>query len=157
MQIRRFRMGDEPALFGVFFSAIHEIASRDYTQEQTNAWAPADLDRDAWSEHVRGLQPFVVELHDEIVGYADVQPNGYIDHFFVSGFHPRQGIGRLLMERIHQEAASLGLRELTSNVSRTAQPFFARHGFELVAQQTPIRRGVAIPNASMRKALPTAN
>lgn len=151
MQIRRFRMGDEPALFGVFFSAIHEIASRDYTQEQINAWAPADLDGALWDQHMRDLNPFVVQLHDEIVGYADVQPNGYIDHFFVSGFHPRQGIGRLLMERIHQEAASLGLRELTSNVSRTAQPFFAHHGFEVVAQQTPIRRGVAIPNASMRK------
>lgn len=67
MQIRRFRMGDEPALFGVFFSAIHEIASRDYTQEQINAWAPADLDRALWGQHVRGLNPFVVELHDEIV------------------------------------------------------------------------------------------
>lgn len=157
MQIRRFRLGDEPALFGVFFSAIHEIASRDYTQAQINAWAPADLDGALWGQHMRDLNPFVVELHDEIVGYADVQPNGYIDHFFVSGFHPRQGIGKLLMERIHQEAASLALSELTSHVSRTAQPFFAHHGFGVVALQSPVRRGVAIPNAAMRKALPGAS
>ncbi|WP_369825877.1 hypothetical protein [Achromobacter sp. HZ34] len=40
MRIRRFRLGDEPALFQVFHSAIHLIAARDYTPEQIEAWAP---------------------------------------------------------------------------------------------------------------------
>ena len=31
MHIRRFATGDEPALFAVYFSAIHDIASRDYS------------------------------------------------------------------------------------------------------------------------------
>ena len=30
-----------------------------------------------------GTRPFVVELHGEIVGYGDIQANGYIAHFFV--------------------------------------------------------------------------
>jgi putative acetyltransferase len=153
MHIRRFAVGDEFALFRVFFSAIHEIASRDYTQEQVNAWAPADLDQELWCDRMRGINPFVVELHGEIVGYADVQENGYIDHFFVSGRHPRQGIGTLLMDRIHLEAETLGLRKLTSDVSRTAQPFFMRHGFQVVELRKPVLRGVTIPNAAMRKAL----
>lgn len=153
MHIRRFAVGDELALFRVYFSAIHEIASCNYTQEQIKAWAPADLDQALWRDRVRGINPFVVELQGEIVGYADVQTNGYIDHFFVSGLHPRQGIGTLLMDRIHQEAATLGLREFTSDVSKTAQPFFMRHGFQIVEQRQPVRRGVTIPNALMRKAL----
>src|SRR5436190_9871969 len=81
MKIRRFRLGDEAALFRVYFTAIHEVASRDYSPEQVEAWAPADLDPDLWTNRVRGIRPFVVELGDEIVGYADVQPGGYIDHF----------------------------------------------------------------------------
>lgn len=157
MQLRRFAPGDEPALFAVYFSAVHEIASRDYTPEQIAAWAPADLDPVLWRDRMRGIQPFVVELKDEIVGYADVQANGYIDHFFVSGRHPKQGIGRLLINRIHEEATSLGVTELRADVSRTAQPFFARYGFEIVEQRQPVRRGVTIPNALMRKVLgPTA-
>jgi mRNA-degrading endonuclease RelE of RelBE toxin-antitoxin system len=32
---------------------------------------------------------FVAELNGELVGYADVQGNGYIDHFFVSGKRPQ--------------------------------------------------------------------
>lgn len=40
MEIRRFRLGDEAALFRVYFTAIHEVASRNYSPEQVEAWAP---------------------------------------------------------------------------------------------------------------------
>ncbi|WP_233237238.1 GNAT family N-acetyltransferase [Bordetella sp. LUAb4] len=154
MRIRRFRLGDEPALFQVFHSSIHLVAARDYTAEQIEAWAPADLDQDIWRERMRTIRPFVAELASGgIVGYADVQESGYIDHFFVSGHHPRRGIGQALMARIHEEAARLGLTELTSDVSRSAQPFYAHHGFEIVELRYPERRGVVIPNALMRKRL----
>ena len=153
MEIRQFRHGDEAALFHVYFTAIHEIACRNYTPEQIDAWAPADLNMDLWANKVQEIRPFLVELDGEIVGYADVQPQGYIDHFFVSGAHPRQGIGTLLMARIHEEAESLGLSELTSDVSKTAEPFFALHGFKVTERRLPMRRGVSIPNALMRKQL----
>ena len=153
MEIRRFRLGDEAALFRVYFTAIHEIASSDYSPEQLDAWAPSDLDTALWASRVQGIRPFVAWLGDEIVGYADVQLNGYIDHFFVSGAHPRQDIGTRLMARIHEEAELLGLTELTSDVSMTAEPFFALHGFKVVERRFPVRRGVTLQNALMRKAL----
>lgn len=46
MRIRRFNPGEELALFEIYHSAIHLVASRDYTEVQLNAWAPADLDQD---------------------------------------------------------------------------------------------------------------
>lgn len=153
MEIRRFRIGDEAALLHVYFTAIHGVASRDYTREQIEAWAPQDLEIGVWSERVRGMNPFVVERENEILGYADVQQSGYIDHFFVSGAHPRQGIGTRLMRRLHEEAEILGLVELTADVSRTAEPFFALHGFQVIERRFPVRRGVTVPNALMRKKL----
>ena len=153
MEIRRFKLGDEAALFDVFFSAIHQTAAHDYSQEQIDAWAPADYDKEAWAQYQQKNRPFVAVLNGEIVGYADVQPNGYIDNFFVSGNHPRQGIGTQLMARIHQEADALGLTELTANVSKTAEPFFALHGFQVLERGGPVRRGVTLQNARMRKTL----
>jgi putative acetyltransferase len=153
MHIRPFHVGDEPALFRVFYSAIHEIACRYYSSEQINAWAPDDMDMDIWHERMRGIRPFVVEIEGEIAAYADVQATGYIDHFFVAGPHARRGIGSALMNRIHEEAAGLVLVELTSDVSRAAQPFFATFGFEIVEHRTPVIRGVAVPNVLMRKDL----
>lgn len=153
MQIRRFRPGEEPALFEVYYSAIHQVASRDYSPEQIEAWAPRDLDASLWQERIRGIKPFVAELDGEVVGHADLQANGYIDHFFVSGHHPRRGVGAMLMNRILREADALGLSELTSDVSRTAQGFFERFGFRVIEQRKPVRRGVVIPNALMKRDL----
>lgn len=153
MKIRRFQIGDETSLFRVYFSAVHLVASRDYSAQQVQAWAPADLDMDLWAARMREIRPFVAEMDGEVVGYADVQRNGYMDHFFVSGTHGRQGIGRRLMQRIHEEAMSLGLTELTSDVSKTAEPFFIHHGFQVVERRFPVRRGVTLQNALMRKLL----
>lgn len=150
---RDFRAGDEPALRGVFESAIHEVAIRDYTQQQVDAWAPRAWDPALWAARMQGIAPFVVERDGAIVGYADVQPNGYIDHFFVSGSAGGQGVGRLLMRRIHERAAETGIAELSSEVSRTAQPFYRRFGFETVDQHSKLVRGVELQYAAMRKVL----
>lgn len=151
VKIRRFHAGDEQALFEIYYSAIHLVSSKNYSPEQINAWAPRDLDAELWARKMQEINPFVAILNTEPVGYADVQPSGYIDHFFVSGHNSRIGVGTKLMEEIHQEAAKLGLVELTSHVSRTAQPFFAKFGFSIVEQRLPELRGVVIPNALMRK------
>jgi putative acetyltransferase len=70
----------------VYHSAIHLIANAEYTPEQLMAWAPTAVDPSAWSKRLQGIRPIVVEHIDgALVGYADVQERGYIDHFFVSG------------------------------------------------------------------------
>ena len=151
--LRDFQAGDEPSLRAVFESAIHEVAIRDYTQAQVDAWAPRQFDPTLWARRVQGIAPFVIERDGEIVAYADVQPSGYIDHFFVGAAANGQGIGRRLMERIHERADELGITELTSEVSRTAQPFYARFGFEVVDHHVKAVRGVAIEYAAMRKSV----
>ena len=62
-------------------------------------------------------------------------------------------MGSRLMTRIHEEAALKGIRFLTSDVSRTAQPFFKYWGFSIVEERQVVRRGVVIPNAYMKKEL----
>lgn len=153
MHIRRFHNGDERALYAVFYSAVHELASEDYTLEQINAWAPHSLDPDLWARRMQAICPFVVEHAEQIVAYADVQSTGYIDHFFVSGSCAKQGIGTMLMNSIHKAANAQGIRVLTSDVSRTAQPFFEKFGFTVVENRSPVIRGIVVPNALMQKEL----
>ncbi len=153
IELRDFRVGDEPLLRRVFESAIHEVAIRDYSQAEVDAWAPRQFDPSLWARRVQGIAPFVVERDGEIVAYADVQPSGYIDHFFVAAAANGLGIGRRLMERIHDRARELGIAELTSEVSRTAQPFYRHFGFELVDRHIKEVRGIGIEYAAMRKPL----
>lgn len=153
METRRFKSGDEVVLFDVFLSSIRDIASHDYTPQQIKAWASEDIELNKWAQLIRSLRPFIVEVDGNIAGYADVQSNGYIDHFYVSGNYPKQGVGTLLMSCIHEEAKNLRLHELTANVSKTAEHFFLRHGFHVVKRGFPVRRGVTLQNALMRKEL----
>jgi putative acetyltransferase len=151
VNIRHYRHGEEPELFKVYYSAIHLIACQHYTQQQLRAWAPCDLDLDLWCSKIRSIRPFVAELDGIIVGYADLQLSGYIDHFFVSGTYPHRGIGTQLMHHLLALAKVQGVPELTSDVSLTAQPFYERFGFSVVEQRFPERRGVVLPNALMRR------
>ena len=149
-RIRRFREGEESALLKVRYSAIHLIARRDYSEEQLQAWAPRDIDMVVWCDKIHQINPFVAELSGQIVGYADLQSNGYINHFFVSGRHPNRGIGTQLMRHLLSQAEVHGMHELTSDVSLTAQPFFERFGFSVVEQRFPELQGVVLSNALMR-------
>ncbi|WP_353146369.1 GNAT family N-acetyltransferase [Pollutimonas bauzanensis] len=149
--IRHFRPGDEPQLRAIFFSAVHELACRDYSTAQLDAWAPVAYDMPAWQERIRAIQPFVAEINGCPVGYADLQTSGYIDHFFVAGSHAGRGVGRALMAHIFQEARQRGIALLSADVSLTAEPFFASNGFSVITRQQVLVRGVALSNALMEK------
>jgi putative acetyltransferase len=154
MQIRSFREGDAPVLRAIFYLSVHELARSDYSREQRRAWAPHNYDAAKWAERLRGNQPFVAEMNGCIAGFADLQPSGYIDHFFVAGAFAGRGVARALMAHIHEAAAHRGIAQLFANVSLTAEPFFAKHGFIVEARQRVEVRGVVLANARMCKALP---
>lgn len=151
--IRPFEPADAPALRRVFESAIHGTARRDYSQLQVETWAPREHDAAAWAERVGALAPFVALVDGRISGYADVQADGYIDHFYVASECGGKGVGGLLMQAILARADELALVALHSHVSLTAQPFFAHFGFEVVEHRVVDVRGVQMRNATMRKRL----
>ena len=153
MYVRDFTFGDEPALQAVFYSAVHTIAASDYAPAQLDVWAPDRPDMKRWTVRIRAIRPFVVEEEGRVVGYADLQANGHIDHFYVSGTDARRGVGRILMDRIHARAQELELTRLFSDVSRTAQPFFERFGFLVLEHRTVVIGDVSLPNARMAKDL----
>ena len=153
MIIRHVKKGEEEALFCVFYSAIHQTAAKDYSALQLNAWAPLDIDKEQWAHVIQKNQPWVVELNGESVAYADLQPDGTIDHFFVSAAHSRQGIGSALMKQIINQAGYLGINTICSHVSKTAEPFFASHGFFIVKRKSVTLRGVSFDNVLMHKRL----
>jgi putative acetyltransferase len=153
MQIRKFTKGDEPVLWELFYNTIHRVNINDYTQEQIDAWSPANLDPALWRNKIQSIKPFVVEHNGEIVGYADLQDDGYIDHFYCHHAWQRHGIGTMLMKQIHEKAKASGVLRLYSNVSVTAKPFFVAHGFEVVTEHLIAIRGQELLSFRMQKHL----
>ena len=153
MFIRDFRLGEEAELRAVFFSSVHELTLQEYSLEQIEAWAPWTYNTNQWVEKIHAIQPFVAEINGRIAGYADLQPSGYIDHFYVAAPFAGRGVGSALMDHIHQIARKRQIAELWANVSLTAEPFFANHGFIAEARNSIVIRGVTLSNTRMRKRL----
>lgn len=149
INIRPYHAGEEAALRNIFFDSVHELASADYSEEQLWAWAPQDYDEEQWRQRIAGVKPFVADSDGVPAGFADLQPDGYIDLFFVSPRFARQGVGRALMSHLFTTARQRNIRDLRSNVSLTAEPFFAKHGFLVKTRNTVQVRGQVLHNATM--------
>ena len=153
MHIRKYQPGDAPVLRDIFFATVRNINKRDYSEAQVRAWAPDDYDSAAWCERLEANQPFVACVKEQVVGFADVQSDGYIDHFFCHAKYQGQGVGKALMAAIMQAACEQGIPRLYSHVSITAKPFFLCHGFQVVKEQQVTIRGEQLTNFLMEKQL----
>lgn len=149
MEIRRYKLGEEMELMDIFYSAIRENARGYYNDDQLIAWAPDEIDRELWTQRIHGINPYVVVEGSMILGYADLQDSGYIDHFFVRGGYSKRGVGSRLMNHIIEEAKRRSIAELSSDVSLAAQDFFKRFGFEVIQRKEVEVRGVMLENARM--------
>ncbi|MEJ2610008.1 MAG: GNAT family N-acetyltransferase [Candidatus Thiodiazotropha sp.] len=147
IKLRNFKIGDEDSLWEVFYTSVHMVCSNNYTEEQINAWAPKDLEPRVWISKIRSLKPFVAITNSKIIGYSDVQDDGLIDHFFVHGEFQNRGVGTSLMSEIFNRGARKKI--LYSEVSHTAKPFFQKHGFKVVKEQTVNIRDVQLSNNLM--------
>ncbi len=151
--IRHYKAADARALWALFYHTVRNINVRDYTQAQVEAWAPAEFDAAIWQQRMRTIDPFVAEMDGDIVGYADLQADGLIDHFFCHHQHQGKGVGRSLMEHILNVGRQRGITEFHAEVSITARPFFERFGFTVVHEQMVEVRGQTLRNFVMKRSV----
>jgi putative acetyltransferase len=153
MEIRRYKRGEERAVWSVYFAATHESNARDYHPDLIERWAPHDQDMGRWTERLTRKNPFVATVGEEIVGMAEIEPDGFIDYFYV---HPRwqgRGVGKALLATVESEAAKLGVKVIWADVSITAKAFFASRGFRITEAKSNVILGHPAPNFRMQKAL----
>jgi len=147
--VRKFTTGDEKALWQIKYDTIRKINIKNYSEQQVQAWAPDFFEESKWTQRVKEMNPFVAEIDGNIVGYADVQSDGYIDHFFCHFEYQGRGIGKALMKALFEEGQAAGIRRFYSHVSLTAKPFFEHFGFTSIKQQSVEIRGQFLTNFVM--------
>ncbi|HEV7280262.1 MAG TPA: GNAT family N-acetyltransferase [Pirellulaceae bacterium] len=150
--LRRFRQDDLPALIDLFRDTVRRVNVRDYTPEQVRAWAPDEIDPAKWRSF-EGRFAIVAEAEGRIVGFADLEADGHLDRFFVHAEMQGRGVGRALLQELLREAERLSLPRIFADVSITARPFFERHGFVVLAEQSVEVRGERLTNYRMELAL----
>jgi putative acetyltransferase len=153
LRVRKFRLDDAEEIVELFRGTVHNVNSRDYSDEQLEAWAPAQIDFETWRASLAKNFSVVAEIAGQIVGFADLADNGCINRLFVHQDFQRGGIASRLLITLERAARRAGLTRLVAEVSITARPFFAKHGYLLLAEQHPIRNGVALTNYRMEKSM----
>ena len=151
--IRKFKKGDEVDLRKIFFNTIRKVNIKDYSEHQVKAWAPGDYDQLAWYNRMSSMNPFVAILDNKIVGYADIQDDGYIDHFFCHRNHQGKGIGKALMKALMLAGEKKGNARFYLHASITAKPFFEHCGFQILKSQQVNIRDQVLTNYLMEKCI----
>ena len=151
MVIRELISGEESQLRRIFSSSVHSHAQGFYTPEQLAAWATTVYDEDGWIQRLARLKPYVVEDGGRIVAYADLQETGLIDHFFVAGDAGGRGFGTALMDHLLEMALQRQMVAVHAFVSRSAEGFFAKHGFTVDDRRTASIGGVQLSHARMTR------
>lgn len=154
--VRPYRPEDLEVLVDLFYETVHTVNAAQYTPEQLNAWAPLEEKEgriEKWRDSLSRNFSFVAEQAGKIVGFSDLQKDGYLNRLYIHKDYQRQGIAAALLNAVEKEAEKLALSEITVDASLTAKPFFEKHGYETIRQQTVVRKGVALINFKMVKTM----
>ena len=90
MIIRRFELQDAEQIAQLFHDTIRIVNLGDYTQEQVEAWAPADIHFRNWAEVCSSRCTFVAQKDGLVIGFGELEANGHIDRFYIHHHHQRQ-------------------------------------------------------------------
>ena len=146
--LRPYTPDDAASTLRCFRRAVHGTASRDYDAGQIQSWAAVDIA--TWGCRRAKTTTWVAERHGQLVGFSDIDDEGYIDMMFVDPDAGRLGVASALLEQLLMLAKSRGLGELTVHASVTARPFFESHGFVITAETQVELRGSVLTNYRMR-------
>ena len=135
----------------LFVDTISNVCSRDYNEEQIKAWSSSVENTKRWIEML-DKQFFLLALFKGmIVGFGSLDKGNCVHLLFVHKDFQRQGVAESILARLEDEAWKSGAVEVTSNVSKTARPFFEKHHFKVIAEQRNLRNHVEIINYKMVK------
>lgn len=156
-RIRPFRIDDAVALPNIYRDAVEVLGARNYTPEQISVWSERAPDAAMYGTRASdGRCVWVAvdtERPDVVLAYADLEPDGHIDHLYCAPPAAGQGVGRRLLAAIEVQAREWRIETLYAEASETALPSFTRAGFHRGQRRDLIIDGVAIHNYAVQKRL----
>ena len=151
--LRTATLGDLPEMKALYRSTIMEVCSADYDEAQRKVWSSSAEKAWRWSDMISSQYVLLAIVDEQIAGFASLDKGNYLDFMYVHKDFQRRGIANLLLTTIENEAVKQGASEITSDVSKTARPFFERKGYAVLKEQENVRDGIILVNYKMYKQL----
>ena len=151
MSIRRYESKDCNDIINLFYNTVHTINAKDYTKDELDAWAPKDLDLSLWDKSFLNNYTIVFILDNTIVGFGDINEDGYLNRLYVHKDYQRRGIAKEIVNNLECYVEELGVNIITTEASITAKSFFGKMGYKIIKEQQVERRGQYLTNYIMQK------
>ena len=148
MELRNYAVTDCTELARLFYDTVHTVNALDYTKAQLDAWATGEVDLKSWNLSFLEHHTVVAEQHGIIIGFGDMDKNGYLDRLYVHKDYQNMGVATAICEELERKSVAV---EFTVHASITARQFFEKRGYSVVKEQQVERRGVRLTNYVMRK------
>lgn len=149
--LRLYEPGDLDALLKLFKETVHTVNAKDYTRLQLNAWAPEVADTERWQRTLSDNYTVVAEQGGAIIGFADIESNGYFNRLYVHKDFQGVGVARLLANALEDHASEQGLKNIMVTSSITARPFFEGRGYTVIDEVSSESDGQVLANFLMEK------
>ncbi len=137
------------ALLALLIDTIKSTCKTDYSQEQIDAWIYSAKKEEHWNNFINHQFSLVAEINNEIVGFGSLENGNHIYFMYVHKDYLGLGVASSIYKQLEKESRKLGYSQISADVSKTAVPFFASKGFEMVKENQNIINEVTIINYRM--------
>jgi putative acetyltransferase len=151
--LRPFLPQDIATVAQIFRDAIEELTEDDYDDAQRAAWAASADDEASFAKRLAGQTTLLALRDSELVGFASLKGNDYIDMLYVRPEIAGEGIGTFLATAVETLARGRSAKTLSVDASDTALPFFEKLGFKPQLRQSISLDGEWLANTKMAKTL----
>ena len=151
--VRPYILSDQQQVGELFYDTVRSVNKENYTEQQVCAWAPESSRTGQFSRPLERNYAYVAELNTQIVGFADITAEGYLDRLFVHKDFQRKGIANKLLAVLERKARDLLASEIHTEASITAKPFFLAQGYLVEEEQVKVINNVPLLNFKMSKKL----
>lgn len=149
LKLRQATLNDLEEIQHLFVTTIRDVCSKDYDSAQIEAWTCSVNNVDRWQSSLTDQYFIVAELDETIVGFGSLENGNNLFFLYVHKDFQRKGIAHRLFEKLKAKSQELGFDTLTSDVSKTARPFFEAKGFKVVQENNVTVAEVSLVNYNM--------
>lgn len=153
MDFRIATLNDLDELQQLYVDTIDVVCINEYNAEERKVWASGINNKQRWLDVMHTQYILLALVNGQITGFATLKAWNYIDFFYVHKDFQRMGIAKELLYQLEKEAAKHGTKTLSSDISKTARPFFEKHGYSVLKEQHHQRENVILVNYRMEKYL----
>jgi putative acetyltransferase len=138
-------------VIALFTASVRGLAAAAYDEQQLQAWAADPPDLEHWRRKIASQNLLLAELEGELLGMVGYEDDGHVDVLFTHPAHARKGVAAKLHAEAERRLAENGVRELFTESSEVARPFFERQGYEVERGEVVEARGVKLHRYCMRR------